>query len=211
MPPRQRRQQQQEPRSDAALITAIAGAMVVGASAQATAQTLASVVGIPAPSLLIAILIARSETVTYGIATLPSATAASESQRLEAVYRAQFVLASSRRVHAAKQRGVPEADIRAQEQRYFQQHIDAMKNRRDAATKVDSAARRYGTTLGWYAVLDNRTSKECREAHGRNFDATRRPAIGYPGAVHPHCRCRAGKAHATSKTVYSVKPEERAA
>lgn len=207
MPPKQKQKQQ----SDAELIAIIAGALVVGASVQTTATTLSPLIGVPVPSLLPILLIAMSKPTTYGIATLPSATASSEASRLEATYRAQYVLAASRRVQAAVAAGVPREEALAREQRYFQQHLDAVRNRRDAAAQVDKAAKRYGSNLGWYAVLDNRTSKECREAHGRNFDITRIPAIGYPGSVHPHCRCRAGKAFVTSKTVYSVKPEERAA
>lgn len=210
MPPKQQ-QQQQQPKSDAALIAAIAGALVIGASAQATATTLSPVVGIPVPSLLPVLLIAMSKPTTYGIATMPSASASSEAQRLEGTYRAQYVLVASRRMRDGLRAGIPRETLLQRERTYFDQHIAAVARRRDTAAKVDAAAKRHGDLLGWYAVLDNRTSRECREAHGKNFNASVRPAIGYPGSVHLHCRCRPGKAHSTSKTVYSVKPEERAA
>lgn len=209
MPPKQK--QQNQPRSDAELIAIIAGALAVGASTKATATTLSPLIGIPIPALLLALTISDSRPPTYGIATLPSASASSEAQRLEATYRAQYALAASRRAQEALRAGTPIQQVQDRERVYFQQHLHAMSNRKESAAQVDSAAKRYGPTLGWYAKLDSRTSAECRAAHGKNFEATRRPGIGYPGSVHPHCRCRAGKPFATSKTVYSVKPEERAA
>jgi hypothetical protein len=210
MPPKQK-QAEQQPKSDAALIAIIAGALAIGASAQITATTLSPLIGIPVPPLLLVLQVSGQTPPSYGIPTLPSSSATSEAQALEPTYRAQYILAASRRARAALQAGVPAEKVRADEQRYFRLHLDAMTNRKKSAAQVDSATKRFGTTLGWHAVMDNRTSAECRAAHGRNFDATRRPAIGYPGSVHPHCRCRAGKPFSTSKTVYSVKPEERAA
>lgn len=42
--------------------------------------------------------------------------------------------------------------------------------------------------LEWQADLDEKTSPECRAAHGHVFDArSAPPVIGWPGAVHPHC------------------------
>jgi hypothetical protein len=38
--------------------------------------------------------------------------------------------------------------------------------------------------------MDERTTGECRSAHKGNFNALRQPSIGWPGTVHPHCRCR---------------------
>jgi hypothetical protein len=55
---------------------------------------------------------------------------------------------------------------------------------------ADRAARRHGLVLGWRAVMDARTSAECRRADGKNFSVASRPLIGWPGSVHPHCRCR---------------------
>lgn len=206
----QKQQQPPPPKSDATLITIIAGALAINASAQATATTLSPLIGIPVPSLLLVLLLSESKPPTYGIATLPSATAMSESQRLEVTYRAQYILAASRRVAAALKAGVDRQTAIDREKVYFKQHLDAIANRKMSASQVDDAARRYGPNLGWHATLDNRTSPECRAANGKNFDVTHRPAIGYPGAVHPYCRCKAGKPFTTSKTVYSVKPEKRA-
>lgn len=99
------------------------------------------------------------------------------------------------------------------EKRYLQAHLDAISNRVRAAEAVAQTARVQAKRvekanetngvpgrptsplLGWYAINDARTSAECRRAHGRNFDPARIPLIGYPGAVHPHCRCRPGPPH----------------
>lgn len=105
------------------------------------------------------------------------------------------------------------------EKRYLAQHLDAVSNRVRAAEQVGQAMRvqskrvaRINETngvpgrpssslLGWYAVMDERTSAECRRAHGRNFDPRQIPMIGFPGAVHPHCRCRPGPPHRTDARV----------
>ncbi len=127
-----------------------------------------------------------------------SGPASGQVSRLNTARRAQFVIASSVRVMdamlAARARGEDvEAAGMAQaerERRYYQMHLDAMWQRAKAAAAVDMAALEYGQLLGWRAVLDSHTSPECATANGRNFYAARPPDIGYPGTVHPACRCR---------------------
>jgi hypothetical protein len=118
--------------------------------------------------------------------------------RLNLMRRAQFLIASAKRLGADLARSVSEGrawDVRAAvaaERRYYGQHMVAMWNRMNAAAQVDSTAMTYGRLLGWYTWLDSRTSPECRAANRHNFNADEMPAIGYPGAVHPHCRCMPG-------------------
>lgn len=214
MPPRQRKteeekRKQRQEQSDAALVALIAGALAVGASAQATATLLAGPVGIPVATLLPILKIALSRPMSYNVSPLGSKTATGESSQLEYSYRAAYVLSASRRLQAASPS--TRRETLARERRYFNAHLDATKNRRDVAAQVDKAAQRYGDQLGWYAKMDSRTSAECRKANGKNFTVGKRPEIGYPGAVHPHCRCKAGKPHATSQTVYNIKSESSAA
>lgn len=212
MPPRRRQQEETTQQQDAQQVAIIAGALAVGASAQATAASLSPLIGVPVPVLLPLLVIALSKPIQYaGIATLPSESATSESAELEATYRAHYILAASRRVQRAVAAGESREDALRRERVYFNQHIEAVSNRKRAASAVDKARARYGDDLGWYAILDARTSPECREANGKNFNATRIPPIGYPGAVHPHCRCKPGRKHATSQTVYSVRPDRRRA
>jgi hypothetical protein len=81
------------------------------------------------------------------------------------------------------------------ERRWYEMHQAAMWNRARAAGQTDMAAAEHGPLLGWNTVLDSRTSAECKSADGWNFYAASMPNIGYPGSVHPHCRCFPGPAH----------------
>lgn len=191
-------------------IQIIAGALAIGASVQATAASLSPLLGIPVPTLLPILTIAMSRPIAYAnIAVIPSATASSEASGLEASYRAAYVLAASERIAGLS--GDERRAALRRERTYFNQHLDAVKKRRSAASAVDKMRARYGDELGWYAKMDSLTSAECRAANGKNFSASRIPAIGYPGSVHPHCRCKPGKKHATSQTVYGIKPDRSAA
>ena len=191
-------------------IAIIAGALAIGASAQATAASLSPLLRMPASTLLPILVIAMSRPVSYtNIAIIPSATASSEASGLEPSFRAAYVLAASRRIDGLSGDDLREALRR--ERGYFNQHIEAMRKRRSAASQVDLMRARYGDELGWYAKMDSLTSAECRQANGKNFSASRIPGIGFPGAVHPNCRCRAGRKHATSQTVYGIKPDRSAA
>lgn len=210
MPPRQRQQQQKQNLTTAEQIALIAGAIAVGASAKKTAELLVAPLGISLETLVFVLVIAMSKPITYGVPTLPGQSASSQSSDLEPYYRAQYVLAAAERIELARKTGNLDAAKQA-EKRYFNQHIDAVKNRNATARQVDVAAAKYGDDLGWYAIMDSRTSPECKKANGRNFSASRMPAIGYPGAVHPNCRCHAGRKHATNRTVYEIKPDRKAA
>lgn len=131
-------------------------------------------------------------------ATGVTGSASGHVSRLNTARRAQFAIASTMRVvnamlaaraHGEDAKAAGEAQME-RERRYYQQHLDAMRQRAIAAAKVDMAAMEYGPLLGWKAVLDSHTSLECAAANGRNFYAGRPPYIGYPGAVHPACRCK---------------------
>lgn len=113
------------------------------------------------------------------------------TQRLNTIRRAQFLANAARRVSEADDL---EQAVQREVQR-FHYHQRASENRQMAATKVAQAQDRFGGTVGWYAKMDSRTSAECRKANGTNFRADQIPAIGYPGSVHPHCRCRPGPPH----------------
>lgn len=117
--------------------------------------------------------------------------------RVNYLCRAQFFLAAARRVHAAivaarsKDEPVTAAirDALGRERRWMSQHVAASSQRVRAASAVDGMAATHGDLLGWNTVKDSRTTAECYAADKRNFHAARPPAIGYPGATHPNCRC----------------------
>jgi hypothetical protein len=129
----------------------------------------------------------------YGAATLTT-------ERLNLQRRAQFVVLASRRIGAdlvsvhSRGQSMGEALLSAvsRERRYYAQHLLAIWNRSEAGAQTDNAAMTWGNLLGWHAVRDRNTSAECLAANGKNFYADHMPLIGYPGAVHPHCRCQAG-------------------
>jgi hypothetical protein len=120
--------------------------------------------------------------------------------RLNLIRRAQYVVAAVLRLHrevdGAVSRGEnPLTALLAgveRERRYYALHLLAGWNRMDAAARVDTAVMQVGLLLGWNTVIDSHTSPECLAANGHNFRADHMPKIGYPGAVHPHCRCYAG-------------------
>lgn len=129
--------------------------------------------------------------------------ASAQTSRMNAARRAQYVIAAAKRVAAAmrdaRSKGKPVLaamrDQLAKERRFYAQHQQAMWNRAAAAGKTDMAAMEHGPLLGWYSVRDKKTSPECKAADGKNFYAPAMPDIGFPGAVHPSCRCLPGPAH----------------
>lgn len=117
-------------------------------------------------------------------------------------WRAAYMLAAARRIDDRVSRGQTLQEATAAESTYRQMHIDAQRRRVEAAQAVDAAADIYGLQLGWYANGDQRTTPECAWANGRNFQADRRPVFGWPGAVHPRCRCTAGPAFPNGRLLY---------
>lgn len=112
-------------------------------------------------------------------------------------YRAHYLVNAAKRiVNATAPGGQSLGDAVDAERRYFNQHRTAQVQREQAAARIDAAANSYGQLLGWRAVLDDRTTPECRAADGKNFYADHPPAIGLPGLKHAgNCRCYPGPPH----------------
>lgn len=135
----------------------------------------------------------------------PGAHAAVQAvNRQNLMRRAAYLVAAARRLSTAA-RADEDTIGRALtvERRWLAQHLQATAQRATVAAGVASVARQQaraakqeGSTwnglLGWYAVNDTKTSAECRAAHGRDFDPTHVPPIGFPGSVHGSCRCTPG-------------------
>jgi hypothetical protein len=119
--------------------------------------------------------------------------------------RAAYLIMAARRLGTSvvRERNQPGSLNRAieAERRYARQHLDAVAKRNTAVKKVVAANYRYGDELGWWSILDDRTSPECRAAHGSNFQMDQPPKIGYPGTVHNLCRCKPGPPHRGAKSV----------
>ncbi len=113
----------------------------------------------------------------------------------EPAWLALYLVRATERLAAAAAQGPDELrSAESAEVRYSQLQRAASARRAACAREVDRAAQIYADRepeglLGWAAVIDGRTTPECRWANGRNFDATRPTVIGVPGSVHLRCRC----------------------
>jgi ADP-ribosyltransferase exoenzyme len=127
--------------------------------------------------------------------------ATAQAADLNVLRRGQFADARHRRlqadIDAAEDAGRMQALQAglARERRYYSLHLAAMWQRATAAGKTDMAAMEHGNLLGWYTVIDQKTSAECFAADHHNYYADRMPDIGWPGGgPHPNCRCFPGPA-----------------
>lgn len=110
----------------------------------------------------------------------------------ELTRRAYYVVTAASRVAGAVIKGRSVRESLDGERANFKAHVRATERRLavDAAMKAQEKV--HGPLLGWHSKLDERTTPDCREAHGKNFTLTSPPAIGLPGTPHPNCRCAAG-------------------
>ena len=152
-----------------------------------------------------------------------SGTVGPASQRagsLNLAARAQFALSSAERITqamiTARAQGLDmhtaSAAAMERERRYFQQHLDATRERGINAMRIDMQVLEHGLLLGWYSRRDDRVTPECARANGRNFYADDPPYIGLPG-IGPHvgCRCRPGAPWPGGKLLPGSQPRYRRA
>lgn len=197
------------------LITALAYAQ----SAQVAMDALEALAGVAKGAVRLLFTIPQLRGILRLAPTTGAHAAVQAIYRTNLIRRATYLAQAARRVTTALPRGQNAvlAALEA-ERRYLEQHLRADAQRTVAAQQVAAQARtlarqakKGGSTwnglVGWYAVMDERTSLDCRKANRRNFDPTRVPPIGYPGSVHPACRCRPGPPFATDKRVERVRPD----
>lgn len=214
-----------------------------GAPPAAMVSSLGTVFGAVSPAVLQAslALVLHAEKVLGRPAGPGPAMAATLDA--EATYRAAYLANAVQRMQAAVSSGQSVQEAAKAEVKNLQRHVQAQRNRREAAQRVDAVVGgrrpspsapttpgsgpslpgqpswveptepttpapvvtpRGRALVGWQARMDSRTSPECAAANGLNFYADRPPAIGYPGAVHPHCRCRPRKPWPNAGLVDSV-------
>lgn len=77
----------------------------------------------------------------------------------------------------------------------YRKHVRADNQRVYGAQRLQAAVNSYGPLLGWYSVVDERTTPECLAMNGKNFNPEDPPAAGLPGVTHVNCRCRPGPPH----------------
>lgn len=114
-------------------------------------------------------------------------------RRMEAHYRAAYLLAAAQRITRSIAAGkTPRAAV-VGERPYWKAHERARRARMLASAAVARAAAEHGVLLGWHIVLDGHATPECKAADGTNFSALHPPLLGWPGTLHGGtCRCRAG-------------------
>lgn len=214
--------------SDRELITAVTAALIAGASAWMLARILGRFADLTS-------YIAREIIDTMGWNRLLLTATADEFALLprhrtasvmvlrtvatqNAFRRATYLINATRRLapaFRARGEGADERRTRAihAERRWWEAHRAAERKRNESGRRVAEAVARLdpGETkevlLGWKATLDERTSRDCRAAHKRNFNALVPPPIGYPGTVHLFCRCLPVPPWPTRRRVEDVRPD----
>lgn len=181
--------------------------MLVGAALLATARAISRVTAVPFRAVAAALqAVGWQPTRTPGSLTVEIAAGTAERLTAErnAWFRAAYVIKSARRIEAKVAAGASMEDAILAEKRYYVAHQGADLKRTLNAQRVDNATATYGPLLGWHATIDGRTDPECRKANGGNFEAGRPPVIGYPGSVHPSCRCVPGPPFPRGKRLASL-------
>ena len=199
-PPQQTSTQQASTAAETALVIAVASALLLSATvaiAMASLAVLLKGFRVRAQSMEASLTIVMGHPPGQDGFYGPAGHAMA---RLNLLRRAQFAVMAARRIDLALTRAHSRGESMPQalagavqlERRYYAQHLMAIWGRQKAGAQVDSAAMTYGRLIGWHTVRDKKTSAECLAADGKNFYADHMPVIGYPGTVHPHCRCLPG-------------------
>jgi len=114
------------------------------------------------------------------------------TQRPSNPYDVAFLINAARRITDQMAKGKTVDEAGQVQKSYNKQHVVANRVRNQTMQEAEKAMVRHGPLVGWYAHYDTKTSPACRIANGNNFDAMVGTVIGYPGSVHPHCRCKVG-------------------
>lgn len=189
-------------------VATVASFIAVGAGAEMTAAAIAGYLGLEV-TFVYAALTAQGyvpeflrNMVNRKPETPPGGPAERTAHRQNQARRAAYTIKSAYRVRdRVRKQGMNEEQAQIAEKHLYEAHMKAMERRVEMAKKVDVMSDQHGNMLGWYATLDRRTDPECRAADGKNFLADRVPVIGYPGTVHPNCRCVPGPPHNTRRMV----------
>lgn len=184
MPPQTSTAQRQQVTAQIAQLLA---ATSVTAAAPALITLLAAVGVSAAAASSATTLISASSASPLLLSTGPASRATAASEQ---IYRAAYLVGAAERIQSRLNQGMTRRQALLAERGNYRAHLAAQANRRRAALAVDRAMAAHGALLGWRATIDERTGPECRRANGRNFSVFERPVIGWPGTVHPHCRCR---------------------
>jgi SPP1 gp7 family putative phage head morphogenesis protein len=102
--------------------------------------------------------------------------------------RALYLLRSAQRMSRSLTNGVDSVTAIRAERPNLDRSTEAARRRDRAAVAVDAAAE-ISPWIEWVSIMDGNTTPDCRAMNGKIFTLDEPPAIGFPGAVHPACRC----------------------
>lgn len=110
------------------------------------------------------------------------------------LFRAWYLLNATRRIQTGMADGKTPDQVIRSERNYLRAHQRAQIRRAQAANQTDTAAEASLINTGrrmvvWRAVIDARTTRDCRMMNGKIFDPAVGTTIGLPGSAHPFCRC----------------------
>lgn len=182
------------------LVAQVARILLATAAADLAARAISRIAQLPVKPLMLALRLTQRGT-NHRPRLRGRDAAARQQQAQEVYFRAAYILSATQRLAKAMDAGKTPREAVAAERRHVQAHEAARKNRQTIAKEVDRVSDIYGDQLGWWAQQDGHATPECKAAGGTNFRASQRPLIGWPGSVHPRCRCRPGPPFATERTV----------
>ncbi len=191
-------QQQDDQGATADEVEAILAVLALGYAADKIAGALAAVLKVPLKIVTAFLSALGAEALaSFTRPTGDGVSARSLAKKANLRYRCAFIINALRRIAKA-----PDwKTALKREISFWKAHTKASARRMTVARRIDASRKLYGDLLGWYATLDNRTDPACRAADHRNFHALQPPVIGYPGSVHPRCRCLPGPPFPGAKMV----------
>lgn len=188
----------QPPPQDDETIKQVAELLLAGYAIDKTAHGVAHLLGLPTLPVLAAIGLAGSGTAHRPNARLAGTQGARtagpvrEVRDQETFYRAAYVVNAAARIHASMSSGQTLKQAVSTERPNTRAHEQARRNRLNTAVEMQRLSDLFGPLLGWYRDPLSDSESECVQADGHNFDPAVGTVIGFPGSVHPHCRCVAG-------------------
>lgn len=190
-----------EPLPNDAATQAVARVLEQGSPLGLTSRAIRHVLSLPGLPVTAALGLVRQGTVHRPNARLRGTEGARthgvvrQVRDNELYFRAAYVVASARRLHASLDAGLTLKQAMAQERPFTRAHEQARRNRLEISTQIQKLAKLHGPLLGWYRDALSNSETECYDADGHNFVASEGTVIGFPGSVHPHCHCVAGPPH----------------
>jgi hypothetical protein len=189
------------------VIAALGALLIAGTAAAAVIKLLGTLQGVTkavVPALFTARKLGKllgKKLTDPGQKAVTSAQIRYVAAQQQAMARAAYIVRATQRLAPAYATKDP-AVIAAAQQREDTFAVAHAKAAADRQTAVNNLIKAVGKTkpdsdgrilMGWYA--EPFPCPTCLLADGCDFDVLDPPSIGWPGWVHPHCHCTAGRRH----------------